>query len=148
VLRAWDPSATPQQIERTLAARIVRQRRLTEQDPLQLAAVVGEGALRLLVGGPEVMRAQLKHLVDLASEPNVGVRILPFGTGAHAGMTGPFTILRFREDEDLATVETRGGDVYMEDVEPFAQALRRLRAAALPQRKSLAMIAAMRRELA
>jgi hypothetical protein len=63
-------------------------------------------------------------------------------------MTGPFTILRFREDEDVATVETRGGDVYMEDVEPFAQALRRLRAAALPQRKSLAMIAAMRRELA
>jgi transcriptional regulator with XRE-family HTH domain len=148
VLRAWNPSATPQQIERTLAARIVRQRRLTEQDPLQLAAVVGEGALRLLVGGPEVMRAQLKHLVDLASEPNVGVRILPFETGAHAGMTGPFTILRFREDEDVATVETRGGDVYMEDVEPFAQALRRLRTAALPQRKSLAMIAAMRRELA
>jgi transcriptional regulator with XRE-family HTH domain len=147
VLRAWDPGATPQWIERVLAARVARQRRLTDADPLQLAAVVGEGALRLLVGGPEVMRAQLKHLVDIAAEPGIELRVLPFATGAHAGMTGTFTILRFQADRDVATVETRGGDVYMEDVEPFAQALRRLTAAALPQRKSLAMIAAMRREL-
>jgi hypothetical protein len=146
VLRAWDPSATPQWIERTLAARVARQQRLTEQDPVQLSAVVGEGALRLSVGGPEVMRAQLKHLVDLAGGPGVELRVLPFATGAHAGMTGPFTILRFHDDQDVATVETRGGDVYLEDVEPFAQALRRLIAAALPQRKSLGMIAAMRRE--
>ncbi|MGI9099763.1 MAG: helix-turn-helix domain-containing protein [Solirubrobacteraceae bacterium] len=147
VLRAWDPAATAQWIERTLAARIARQRRLTEEDPLQLAAVIGEGALRLPVGGAAVMRAQLKHLVDLVSEPNIALRVLPFATGTHAGMTGPFKILRFRDDKDVATVETRGGDIYLEDIEPFVQALRRLRAAALPQRKSLAMIAAMRREL-
>jgi transcriptional regulator with XRE-family HTH domain len=147
VLRAWDPGATPQHIERTLAARIARQQRLTAEDPLQLSAVIGEGALRLRVGGPEVMRAQLKQLVDLAAEPGIELRVLPFETGAHAGMTGTFTILRFRDDQDVATVETRGGDIYLEDVEPFAQALRRLSAAALPQRKSLAKIAAMRREL-
>jgi hypothetical protein len=147
VLRAWDPAATAQWIERTLAARLVRQRRLTDEDPVQLAAIVGEGALRLLVGGPEVMRAQLKHLVDLAGQPGIGLRVLPFATGTHAGMTGPFTILRIDDEQDVATVETRGGDVYLEDVEPFAQALRRLSVAALPQRKSLAMIAAMRREL-
>jgi transcriptional regulator with XRE-family HTH domain len=148
VLRAWDPSATPQQIERTLAARLARQRRLNGDDPLQLAAVIGEGALRLLVGGTEVMRAQLRQLVAVASQPNVGLRILPFGVGAHAGMSGKFTILRFHDDQDIATIETRGGDVYMEDVEPFAQALRRLSSAALAQRKSIAMIAAMCRELA
>jgi transcriptional regulator with XRE-family HTH domain len=147
VLRAWDPAATPQQIERVLAARLVRQWRLTDDDPLHLAAIVGEGALRLLVGGPEVMRAQLKQLVDLAAQPNVGIRVLPFGVGAHAGMAGPFTILRHHDEQDVATSETRGGDVYFEDVEPFALALRRLSAAALPQRKSLAMIAAIRREL-
>jgi transcriptional regulator with XRE-family HTH domain len=146
VLRAWDPAATPQHIERTLAARIARQQRLTAEDQLQLSAVIGEGALRLRVGGPEVMRAQLKQLVDLAAEPGIELRVLPFATGAHAGMTGTFTILRFRDDQDVATVETRGGDIYLEDVEPFAQALRRLSAAALPQRKSVAMIAAMRRE--
>jgi transcriptional regulator with XRE-family HTH domain len=146
VLRAWDPAATPQWIERTLAARIARQRRLTADDPLQLSAVLGEGALRLLVGGPQIMRAQLRHLVDLAGRPGIALRVLPFAAGAQAGITGSFKILRFHDDQDVATVETRGGDVYLEDVEPFAQALRRLSAAALPQRKSLAMIAAMRRE--
>jgi len=148
VLRAWDPAANPPQIERALAARIARQGRLTEEDPLQLSAVIGEGALRLSVGGPGVMRAQLKHLVDVAAQPNIELRILPFGAGAHAGMTGTFTILRFHDDQDIATFETRGGDVYFEDVEPFAQALRRLTASALPHRKSVAMIAATRREIA
>jgi hypothetical protein len=61
-------------------------------------------------------------------------------------MTGTFTILRFHDEQDVVTFETRGGDVYYEDVEPFAQALRRLTADALPQRKSVAMIAAMRRD--
>jgi transcriptional regulator with XRE-family HTH domain len=148
VLRAWDPSATPQRIERWVGVRIARQRRLADEDPLELSAVVGEGALRRLVGGTEVMRAQLKHLIDVAAQSNVEILVLPFELGAHAGLSGQFTILRSRDDHDVATFETRGGDIYMEDAEPFAQALRRLRAAALPQRKSLAMIAAVRRELA
>jgi hypothetical protein len=92
------------------------------------------------------MRTQLKRVVDVAAQPNVEVRILPFAAGAHAGMTGTFSILRCHDDQDVATFETRGGDLYFEDVEPFAQALRRLTAAALPQRKSVAAIAAMRRD--
>jgi transcriptional regulator with XRE-family HTH domain len=146
ILRAWDPAATPQQIERLVAVRVARQRRLSDEDPLQLSAAIAEGALRVAVGGAAVMRAQLKHIVDVAAQPNVELRVLPFAAGAHGSMTGTFTILRFREDQDVATIATRGGDVYYEDVEPFAQALRRLAAAALPQRKSVAMIAAMRRD--
>jgi hypothetical protein len=92
------------------------------------------------------MRAQLKRIVDVAAQANVELRVLPFAAGAHGGMTGTFTILRFRDDQDVATIATRGGDVYYEDVEPFAQTLRRLTATALPHRKSVAMIAAMRRD--
>jgi uncharacterized membrane protein len=98
------------------------------------------------VGGAEVMRAQLKRIVDVAARANVELRVLPFGAGAHGGMTGTFTILRFHDEQDVVTFETRGGDVYYEDVEPFAQALRRLTADALPHGKSVAMIAAMRRD--
>ncbi|MGI9097673.1 MAG: helix-turn-helix domain-containing protein [Solirubrobacteraceae bacterium] len=146
IVRAWDPCATAQQVERWVGVRVARQRRLTEEEPLTLAAVIGEGALRLAVGGADVMRAQLKRIVDAAAQPNVELRVLPFAAGAHGGMTGTFTILRLGDQQDVATFETRGGDVYYEDVEPFAQALRRLTAAALPQRKSVAMIAAMRRD--
>jgi hypothetical protein len=146
IVRAWDPSATARQIERGVGVRIARQRRLTDEDPLQLSAVIAEGALRVAVGGAEVMRAQLKRIVDVAARTNVEPRVLPFAAGAHGGMTGTFTILRFHDEQDIVTFETRGDDVYYEDVEPFAQALRRLTADALPQRKSVAMIAAMRRD--
>jgi transcriptional regulator with XRE-family HTH domain len=146
ILRAWDPAATAQQIERGVGVRMARQRRLTEEDPLQLSAVIAEGALRVAVGGAAVMRAQLKRIVDVAAQPNVELRVLPFAAGAHGGMTGTFKIMRLRDDRDVVTFETRGGDVYYEDVEPFAQTLRRLTAGALPQRKSVAMIAAMRRD--
>jgi transcriptional regulator with XRE-family HTH domain len=146
IVRAWDPGATQLQVERWVGVRIARQERLTGDDPLQLSAVIAEGALRVAVGGAAVMRAQLKRLVDVAAQPNVELRVLPFAAGAHGSMTGTFTILRLRDEQDVATIATRGGDVYYEDVEPFAQALRRLTAVAVPHRKSVAMIAAMRRD--
>ena len=146
IIRAWDPGATAQQVERLVAVRIARQRRLAGEDPLELSTVIAEGALRVAVGGAEVMRAQLRRLVDVAAQPNVELRVLPFAAGAHGSMTGTFTILRLRDEHDVATIATRGGDVYYEDVEPFAQALRRLTAVALPHRKSVAMIARMRRD--
>jgi transcriptional regulator with XRE-family HTH domain len=146
IVRAWDPAATAQQVERLVGVRTARQERLTGEDPLQLSAVIAEGALRVAVGGAEVMRAQLKRIVDVAAQPNIELRVLPFAAGAHGSMTGTFTILRLHDEQDVATIATRGGDVYYEDVEPFAQALRRLTAAALPHGKSVAMIAAMRRD--
>ncbi|HEY0343157.1 MAG TPA: Scr1 family TA system antitoxin-like transcriptional regulator, partial [Solirubrobacteraceae bacterium] len=56
---------------------------------------------------------------------------------------GSFRILRFRDGRDLAHLVTRAGDIYAEDTEPFAQALRRIKRAALSQRASVTMIAAL-----
>jgi len=143
ILRAWDPSATRERIERTLAARMARRERLAGEDALELCAVLGEGALHAVVGGAEVMRTQLRHLLDCAAMKTVELRVVPFASGAHPGFGGPFMILRFHDDRDLAHVATRAGDIYAEDVEPFAQALRRIKRVALSQRDSVAMIAAL-----
>lgn len=148
VLKAWDPAAGKERIERTLAARMARQERLAGDDALELCVVLGEGALRAVVGGPEVMCAQLRYLLDCAALPTVELRAVPFAAGAHPGFAGPFSILRFRDDRDLIHVPTRGGDIYFEDVEPFTQALRRIKRAALSQRESVAMIAAVTKEMA
>jgi len=148
VLKIWDPAASKEWLERTVAVRIARQERLAGEDALELCAVLGEGALRAVVGGPEIMRAQLRHLLDCAALPTVELRIVPFVAGEHAGFTGPFSILRFHDDRDLTHVTTRGGDIYFEDAEPFAQALRRIKRVALPQRESVAKIAAVAKEMA
>jgi transcriptional regulator with XRE-family HTH domain len=143
ILKMWDPAASRERIERTLAARMARQERLAGEDALEVCVVLGEGALRCVVGGPEAMRAQLRHLLDCAALPTVELRVVPFAVGAHPGFAGAFTILRFPDGRALAHVVTRAGDIYAEDAEPFAQALRRIKRVALSRRESVAMIAAL-----
>jgi transcriptional regulator with XRE-family HTH domain len=150
VIRGWDPEASQERIERTVAARIARQALLTSETPLQLSVILDEAALRRPLGGADIMRAQLRHLVDRASLPNVELRVIPFAAYAEhswACLPGPFHILHSPHDPPLALVITRGGDLYFEDVEPFSLAFRRLTKAALTPRRSLAMIAAVRREM-
>jgi len=146
ILKAWDPTAGRDQVERIVRARMARQRRLTGDDAVELCAVVSEAALRQAIGGADAMHAQLRHLLDRAALPNVELRVVPASAGAHPGLVGPFTIMRFRDAADLVRVATRGGDIYFEDPEPFAQALRRIKSTAVPPRKSVAMIAAMTKE--
>ena len=47
----------------------------------------------------EIVREQLKHLIEVADHPAVTLQILPFSAGAHSAMGGPFTILRFAEPD-------------------------------------------------
>ncbi len=89
------------------------------------------------------MRAQLRHLLDCAASRTVELRVVPFAAGAHPGSVGSFSILRFRDDRDLAHVITRAGDIYVEDPEQFTQTMRRIKRVALSQRESVAMIAAL-----
>lgn len=150
VIKSWDPEDSQERIERAVAARIARQSLLTNETPLQLSAILDEAVLRRPLGGADIMRAQLRHLVDRASLPNVELRIIPFAAYAEhawAGLPGPFHILHSPHDPPLALVITRGGDLYFEDVEPFSLAFRRLAKAALTPKRSLAMIAAVRREM-
>jgi hypothetical protein len=147
VLKAWDPAAGRERIERMVDARVARQHRLMGDGAVELCAVVGEGALRQAIGGPDAVRAQLRQLLDRAVLPNVELRVVTVSAGAHPGLAGPFTIMRFRDGRDLVRVATRGGGIYFEDPEPFAQALRRIKRAALSHKQSVAMIAAMSKEM-
>ncbi|MGW5939869.1 helix-turn-helix domain-containing protein [Streptomyces celluloflavus] len=78
-------------------ARLARQRRLVDDPPLQLNALVYEAVLRNLVGGTDVMREQLEHLASVSQQPNVSVRVLPFSAGAQLGMGCGFSLISFAE---------------------------------------------------
>ncbi len=64
---------------------------LTTDPPPQLWAILDEAAVRRMVGGPEVARAQLAHLIDVSRRPGITTQVLPFRSGAHAGLSGPPT---------------------------------------------------------
>lgn len=106
-------------VERRIAARLARQEILEREDPPHLWVVLDEAALRKKVGGAEVMRAQLLHVVDMCSRPNIAVQVVPDDVGAHAAMSGAFVIYEYAttEDSTLVYVETGTGDLFLEKAE-------------------------------
>jgi transcriptional regulator with XRE-family HTH domain len=103
------PAAPARLIERRVRLRLARQQLLAGPDPPALWAVVDEAALRRPLGGPGVMRAQLRHLSHIAGRPGIVVQVMPLRRGGHPAAGGSFTILRFAEP-DLADV------VYLEQL--------------------------------
>jgi hypothetical protein len=93
-----------------------RQQLLTQPDAPELWTVLDEAVLRRPPGGPEVMRGQLEHLLQIADLPNVTVQIVPFDVGPHAAAGGPFTILRFPEPDlpDLVYLEQLNSALYLD----------------------------------
>lgn len=109
--------ASSEKLARRLEARLARQALLTSKDAPQYWVVLDEAVLRRVVGGRQVMHAQLQRLIDVAELPNVTLQVLPFSAGAHAGMDGEFTVLSYRdpEDPDVVFIENTGADAYLED---------------------------------
>lgn len=123
------------EIRRFVDLRMARQMAWTRESPISVMCILDEAAVRRVVGGPEVMRGQLRRLLDVTERyPHVVVHILPFSVGAHAGLDGPFQLLHFPGGSPVAVVETKTTSVYLEEdgvVERYQQALDTLRAEAL-----------------
>ena len=124
-------NAAPAEVERRVAVRMKRQQVLAREDPPQLWVVVDEGALRRPIGGPEVMRAQLRALVDGTKLPHVRLQVIPFNVGGHAAAGGSFSILRFPEQDlpDVVYVEQLTSALYLDkrdDIDHYAAAMERL----------------------
>jgi len=152
VLCEMFPRHTAKQIDRLVDLRIQRQRRFDDNPPLELWAILDEAVIQRPVGGSEVMRAQLEHLLRMAARPGLTLQVLPFSCGAHAGHGGAFSILEFpdRTDSEVAYVESVAGIIYLEkdrEVRARVEAFDRLRAAALSPGASVDLIAQVAQEL-
>jgi hypothetical protein len=62
--------------------------------------VLSENVIRVHVGGPAVMRTQLRRLIDVAECSNVTLQAVPFTSAAHVQPISPFTILEFPDAAD------------------------------------------------
>ncbi|WP_432096978.1 helix-turn-helix domain-containing protein [Streptomyces sp. bgisy100] len=131
------PEASQTDIEKRVQVRVRRQERITsEENPLRLWAVLDESTVRRMVGGRQIMRDQLDHLIELSQLPHVTVQIMPYTMGAHPGVTGQYTILEFPDAADSSVVYLEGvtSDLYLEkanDVQSYSVMYEHLRAQAL-----------------
>jgi transcriptional regulator with XRE-family HTH domain len=140
------------EIERRVDLRITRQQVLTRPRPVRLWAVVDEAALRRPIGGRDVMRAQLDHLMSVAKSPSVTLQVIPFGSGGHAGAGGSFTVLRFADHQmpDVVYLEQLTSALYLdrrEDVDAYLEAMERLCVEADPPGRTMETLNQIMREV-
>ncbi|WP_245672304.1 helix-turn-helix domain-containing protein [Nocardia anaemiae] len=152
------PPDSSVEIERRVELKMRRQNLITRKTkPATLNVILGETVLRRMIGGPTVMSAQLKHLADMSTMPNVSIRILPFSSGMPTGeLIGTFTILEFPTDNrgepiepTIVYAENYTGDMYSEKVgivQRYRQAYQRIEEAALDEVSSRALLRKIARE--
>ncbi len=124
------PENATHDTERKVQMRMHRQRILLGRSAPKLWVVIDESVLYRRLGGPRVLRAQIEHLLELTSLPNIRLQVVPYQTSGY-GAEGPFTLLRFGEAElsDIVYVEHLAGALYLEkpeEVEIYSRALDRL----------------------
>ncbi|MGW3649760.1 helix-turn-helix domain-containing protein [Streptomyces sp. NPDC000878] len=85
IFRHVIPAPTPPEVEHRVSYRVKRQDVVYRADPNPYSTVIHEAALHMRVGGRDVARAQLRHLLDMSERDHITLRVLPFDVGAFPG---------------------------------------------------------------
>jgi len=129
---------------------MARQATLTRPDPPSLWVVLDEAVLRRPIGGVNVMRRQVGHLIEMSQRPNVTIQVIPFNAGGNAAV-GAFSVLRFAEYDlpDVVYIEQLTSAQYLdkrESVESYLAAMERLCNEAATPANSVKTLRAMLRQ--
>ena len=156
VLSGYDEVAviTPHAITRRVETRLIRQRLLTREQPLDYVALLDESVLRRQRGDRSVMRAQLQQLAAVSELKNVTIQILPLNEN-HGLTVDSFSILQFGESDetalnDVVSIDHLSSELYVEgdtDTHQFRLAFKHLAEEALAPEESRELILAMAEQL-
>lgn len=105
IIRACRPFDPEPELLRDIEARIERQEILARSNPPKLWVLLAEGLLHQAVGGAEVMRGQLDHLIEISGTSKCVLQILPHSATDAPGGDGPATIFEFSDRPPVAYVE-------------------------------------------
>jgi transcriptional regulator with XRE-family HTH domain len=137
--------------DRMVDMLLERQRRAMARPP-SMWVVLDEAALRRQVGGPEVMRRQIEHLIGLTSTKTVFLQFVPFSSGAYVSMDLPFVILAFPDpaDPDVVCIGYQTGVLWIEElaeVDRYSVFFHHLQAAALSLEDSVALMTSVLKDM-
>jgi transcriptional regulator with XRE-family HTH domain len=139
VFRSRVPAYGPDEIDKYVRGRIERQDILHRPSPPTVSYVIWEPVLHFPVGGAEVHREQLRHLLTCLELPCLSVQFLKLDRTTHAALDGPFVLMETPEHQHIAYTETQRGSQWVEDpdeVSILARKYAMLRSQALPPEDS------------
>ncbi|GLW09543.1 transcriptional regulator [Microtetraspora sp. NBRC 13810] len=140
------------EVQRRLEVRMTRQKVLNGPDRPQLWAILDEAVIHRVIGGAQVMKAQLEYLITASEAGKTTIQIVPYTVGAHPGTAGSFIVLGFSDpgETDVVYTETIGGSLSVdkpEEVRHYTTAFDHLRAVALSPADTQAMLIAAQKAL-
>jgi len=107
---------------------------------------VHEFALRTPVGGAAVMSDQLHALLRLSVRPNLGLRVVPINIGAHAAMSGPFTLMDVIGFKPIVYLDSEVSSLFLEtpiEIDAYRNILSALEETALDEGQSRKLITSL-----
>ncbi|GAA0454785.1 helix-turn-helix transcriptional regulator [Streptomyces olivaceiscleroticus] len=143
VMLASNPLDSEESIETLVRARLDRAHILQNAPAPAYWMIMHETAIRIPVGGPEVMAAQLARVADFAGKGRLLVQVIPFAAGAVAAMEKPLRLMEFDDAPPTAYTEGLYTGHLLDDPAMVKRANRTydlLRAVALSPETSLALI--------
>ncbi|MFF7902576.1 Scr1 family TA system antitoxin-like transcriptional regulator [Streptomyces sp. NPDC007920] len=99
------PPLSDEQLEAQVAARLERQRMLIERPNVPFSFIVEEHVFRRQLGGTEVRRGLVDHVLALTAPRNVTVQLMLMDTESHGCLDGPLQLLETPERRRLAYSE-------------------------------------------
>ncbi|MGW8887850.1 helix-turn-helix domain-containing protein [Streptomyces sp. NPDC055749] len=135
------------QVEEQMAARLDRQRLLRERPNTPYSFIVEEHVFRRLMGGREVTRELIGHVLELAQLRNIEVQVMPLESTGHAGLAGPMQLCETPENRWLAYCEGQKSGQLIGDskvVSTLQMRYARMRSQALSLEDSLGLLRQMR----
>ena len=137
------PAYTEDEIERHVAARMARKSDFDRVPRPLVTFVQEEATLRRPVGGKMLLRHQLEHLLEIGKLRHVEIQVMPTDREDHAGMMGPFRVLKLGNGKTLGYSEGQRYNRVIsdpQDVQILEMRYGVIRAQALSPRESLAFI--------
>lgn len=133
------------EIEDRMVKRLRRHSVLLRRTAPRFIAIIDELVLRRVIGGQDVLRRQLEHLLEAAARPNIEIRVL-VNIGGHAGVHGPFCLMRQSSGHTVVMLENLTCSLFVEeagDVAQYKLAAKKLLTRALDTTESTKLIAAL-----
>lgn len=96
------PPVGDEERDRRVVTRLERAKVLDDPVTPVVWVLLDEAVLRRLIGGPDVMVEQVRHLVRLAESGRIQVHVLPFALGVHPLLSNMLTLMWFEDQPPLA----------------------------------------------
>ncbi|HEX5567353.1 MAG TPA: helix-turn-helix transcriptional regulator [Streptomyces sp.] len=141
------PPLNDDQIEAQWTAREERQRLLHERPNTAFSFILEEHLFLRQMGGPEVTRGQIDHILEIAELRNVELQVMPQVRESHAGLDGPMRLLETPDNKWFSYCEGQESGQFTRDpkvVSMLQMRYARMRSQALSLDDSLDLLQRMR----